>query len=85
MGIYQARHNDMAGCVDHLSVIRLQDRTNCSDPVVLDKHIADVKIGNIGIQRKDNAAFEKSALRCHVIFLRIKGYCSLRNYPARIR
>ncbi|CDN00195.1 hypothetical protein KPSB59_1730013 [Klebsiella quasipneumoniae subsp. quasipneumoniae] len=82
MSINQSWHNNMMSGINHLSVIRLQSRTNSRDPIVLDKDIADVKIRNIGIQRKDNAAFEKSALCCHVVFLRIKGGRSLRNYPA---
>ncbi|ARF86807.1 uncharacterized protein BCN122_II0064 [Burkholderia cenocepacia] len=69
MGIDQARHDDMARGVNDLGIIRLQGSADCGDATVLDQDVAHGEIGNLGIQRQDGAAFEKSALRSHGMLL----------------
>ena len=72
VSIHQAGHYNMVSCIDHLGIIRLQIRTHCCDTVAMDENIAHGEVGNIGIQSKDDAAFKKSARRCHFVFLRVK-------------
>jgi hypothetical protein len=73
VSVDQARHDDVAGGINHLGAIRLQARTDCGDAIVFDQHVAGREIGHIGIHRDDNAAFEDSAgilRRVHGWFLR---------------
>ena len=46
--IDQARHDDAAGGIDHLGVVRLEVRADRDDAVAVDQHVAGREIGNLG-------------------------------------
>jgi len=59
VGIDEARHDDVAGGVDHLSAIHLEVHADRGDPAVVDQHVAGREIGDLGVHRDDGAALEE--------------------------
>ena len=64
MRVDQAGHDDHAGGVDHLGVFNHQVRAHGGDPVRRDEDVGAGVIANLWVKAQDQAAFEKSAVRC---------------------